>query len=64
MDSFSAHADRGELLSFIHNQRGHVKKIFLVHGTLDRQEKFRDLLNENGFRDVEIPALGDEVELK
>ena len=64
MDSFSAHADRGELLSFIHNQRGHVKKIFLVHGTLDRQEKFRELLNENGFRDVENPALSDEVELK
>ncbi len=60
MDSFSAHADRGELLSFLHNQRGHVKKIFLVHGTIDRQEKFRDLLNENGFKDIEIPELGQE----
>ncbi len=64
MDSFSAHADRGELLDFIHNQRGRLRKLFLVHGTIERQEKFREMLNENGFRDVEIPALGDEFELK
>jgi metallo-beta-lactamase family protein len=64
MDSFSAHADRGELLDFLHNQRGRLKKLFLVHGTIERQEKFRELLNENGFRNVEIPALGNEFELK
>ncbi|KAA3632673.1 MAG: MBL fold metallo-hydrolase, partial [Bacteroidetes bacterium] len=64
MDSFSAHADRGELIDFLHNQRGRLKKLFLVHGTLERQEKFRDLLNENGFRNVDIPALGDSFELK
>jgi metallo-beta-lactamase family protein len=63
MDSFSAHADRGELLDFIQNQRGHLKKLFLVHGTLPRQKKFRDLLIENGHRNVEIPAIGDEFEL-
>jgi metallo-beta-lactamase family protein len=64
MDSFSAHADRGELIDFLHNQRGRLRKLFLVHGTIERQEKFRDLLTENGFRDVEIPALSDEFELK
>ena len=64
MDSFSAHADRNEMLDFIHNQRGHVKKMFLVHGTLDRQEKFRDFLSERGFRDVEIPELGQEFTVK
>ncbi|GJM33146.1 MAG: MBL fold hydrolase [Saprospiraceae bacterium] len=60
MDSFSAHADRGELLDFLDNQKGSVKKIFLVHGTIERQEKFRDLLNENGFPEVNIPKLGQE----
>ena len=64
MDSFSAHADRNELLDFLHNQRGHLKKLFLVHGTFERQEKFKELLGENGFRDVEIPSIGDVVELK
>lgn len=63
MDSFSAHADRMELVAFLKNQRDSVQKIFLVHGTLDRQEKFRDLLAQNGFKSVEIPALGQSVRL-
>lgn len=64
MDSFSAHADRNEMLDFIHNQRGHLKKLFLVHGVHDRQESFKEMLGENGFRQVEIPELGQEFELK
>lgn len=63
MESFSAHADRGELLDFIQNQREHVRKIFLVHGTLDRQEGFRTLLKENSFGAVAIPKLGEEVDI-
>lgn len=64
MDSFSAHADRNEIIDFIHNQRGHLKKLFLVHGVLDRQESFKEMLDQNGFRQVEIPELGQEFELK
>ena len=64
MDSFSAHADRNEMVDFIHNQRGHLKKLFLVHGVLDRQESFQEMLGENGFRQVEIPTLGQVFELK
>ncbi len=60
MDSFSAHADRGEIHDFISNQE-ELKKIFLVHGELDRQEKFRDYLGERGFKDIEIPKIGDIV---
>lgn len=63
MDSFSAHADRNELLDFVRHQKGRVKSIFLVHGTLDRQEAFREMLNENGFPDVQIPVLGETVKL-
>ncbi|MFT4534317.1 MAG: metallo-beta-lactamase family protein [Saprospiraceae bacterium] len=62
MDSFSAHGDRNEMHDFISNQTD-VKKIFLVHGELDRQEKWKAFLNEKGFRDVEIPAEGDEYDL-
>ncbi|MBK8923539.1 MAG: MBL fold metallo-hydrolase [Saprospirales bacterium] len=60
MDSFSAHGDRVEMLDFIRNQQGKVKKIWLVHGTIDRQEKWRDYLKENGFGSVGIPELGEE----
>ncbi|MEZ5041022.1 MAG: MBL fold metallo-hydrolase [Saprospiraceae bacterium] len=64
MDSFSAHADRKEMLGFIDNQKGRLKKLFLVHGVYDRQEKFKEMLDENGFQQVEIPRLGQVFELK
>lgn len=63
MDSFSAHGDRGEMLDVISNQKKSVKKIWLVHGTIDRQEKWRDYLTANGFSNVGIPALGEEETL-
>jgi metallo-beta-lactamase family protein len=64
MDSFSAHADQNELIDFLENQKSGLKSLFLVHGTLDRQEAFSNLLNENGFASVAIPELGQEYELE
>lgn len=63
MDSFSAHGDRQEMLDFLRNQQKSLKKLWLVHGTMDRQEKWRDYLNQNGFSQVEIPELGHEETL-
>lgn len=63
MDSFSAHGDRSEMYDFISNQKS-LKKLFLVHGELDRQEKFKTYLNEKGFANIEIPAEGDEYDLE
>lgn len=63
MDSFSAHADRKELVDFLHNQRGHLKNLFLVHGELDTQKQFQTFLNENGFRDVAIPHLAESFRI-
>lgn len=63
MDSFSAHGDRLEMLAVLENQRERASRIFLVHGTLDRQEKWRDFLMEKGFSGVEIPNLGEVVRL-
>ena len=62
MDSFSAHGDRNEMYDFIANQKD-VKKLFLVHGELERQEKFKTFLMERGFKDIEIPAEGDSFSL-
>ena len=36
-----------------------IKKIFLVHGEHDSGFKFKDVLAENGFKDVVMPAPGD-----
>ena len=64
MDSFSAHGDHQEMLNFLNNQdKKKMKKVFLVHGEISRQEKFRASLLEQGFRDVVIPRLGEEIEL-
>jgi metallo-beta-lactamase family protein len=63
MDSFSAHADKKELLDFIENQKKGLKKLFLVHGDYDTQQKFVPYLNENGFNDIEIPNHGEEFEI-
>ncbi len=60
MDSFSAHGDRREMLEVISNQKISLKKMWLVHGTLDRQEKWRSYLQSNGFGEIVIPKLGDE----
>ncbi len=60
--SFSAHADRSEIYNVIQHQKD-AKKLFLVHGERDTQEKFRDYLHERGFGDIEIPDLGEEFKL-
>lgn len=61
MDSFSAHGDRKEIAQFIANQKGRVKKIFLVHGEYEKQVSFRTYLEKLGFHDIGIPKLGEEV---
>ncbi|THH39496.1 MBL fold metallo-hydrolase RNA specificity domain-containing protein [Neolewinella litorea] len=63
MDSFSAHADRSELINFLNGQQETCEKVFLVHGTFDRMEPFGESLTQAGFREVIIPELGDEVHL-
>ena len=63
MDSFSAHADRSEIVDFIANQKPRLKKIFLVHGEIDRQKSFRSWLFDKGFKKVEIPKLGEQFEV-
>jgi metallo-beta-lactamase family protein len=65
MDSFSAHGDRKEMLDFLSNQKGgRLKKLFLTHGEFPSQQAFKELLEQNGFHDVEIPELGQEYTLR
>ena len=60
----SAHADEPELLQFVSNQdKEKLKSIFLVHGELKRQEAFKTALQNNNFKKIIIPELGDEFEL-
>lgn len=63
MDSFSAHADRNELLAFLKPLRPRLKKIFLVHGEIERQEAFKTLLEAHDFPEVLIPELKESFKL-
>ncbi len=63
MDSFSAHADRSEMLSFIEHQKDRCKKLFLVHGEKDVQEQFKEYLHPNGFETIHIPSAGETFSL-
>ncbi|HAX47562.1 MAG TPA: MBL fold metallo-hydrolase [Ignavibacteria bacterium] len=64
LNSFSAHADRNELRDYFGKfTKGTLDKIFLVHGDPDQQEALKGMLNEMNYKDVDIPAKGDEVQL-
>ncbi len=64
MDSFSAHADRKEIVDFLENQKSSVKKIFLVHGEIERQQALAGYFKENGFeQEVIIPKLAEEFDI-
>ena len=61
LNSFSAHADRNDLLAYA--QAAHPKKIFLVHGEQDQRAALAESLKGLGFKDVFTPAQGDVAEL-
>lgn len=64
MDSFSAHADRKEMATFLKNQKKKCKKIYLVHGEYQPQLSFKSYLEDAGFKEVIIPELGDTFDLE
>ncbi|HTY11871.1 MAG TPA: MBL fold metallo-hydrolase [Bacteroidota bacterium] len=64
MNSFSAHADRNELLAYFnHFNKGRLKNVFLVHGDPDQAEKFSGGLKDQGFKNVAIPVRLQKFEL-
>jgi metallo-beta-lactamase family protein len=64
LNSFSAHADRNELLSYLRRfPRKPLKKTFVVHGDPDQCDKFRGALEEERFGPVVIPSRGNRVVL-
>ena len=63
MDSFSAHADRTELLDWAGRIEEKPAKTFVVHGNEDQSESLAAALREIGFRGAEVPVLGQESRL-
>lgn len=64
LNSFSAHADRNELVDYIRQfDPKRMKQIFLVHGELDQAEKLGNGLHEIGFARPSIPVRGEKAPL-
>jgi metallo-beta-lactamase family protein len=60
LHSFSAHADRTELLRYVRGAR--PRQVFLVHGEQDQRESFGTLLRDELHLDVHLPVNGEVVD--
>jgi len=64
IDSFSGHGDYEEMIGFLNYQdKDKLQKIILVHGEYECQLKYKTRLEEHGFKNIIIPAVGEETEL-
>jgi metallo-beta-lactamase family protein len=61
IEALSGHSDYKEMIGFLSCQdKELVRKLFLVHGEYESQLFYKNELLETGYRNVEIPAWGDE----
>ncbi len=60
INGFSAHAGRDFLLNWA--SKSQAKKVFVVHGELEKSQKFAEMLRARGFK-VRIPEWKESVEL-
>jgi len=64
LNSFSAHADRNEMLAYFrHFPRKPLKKAFVVHGDPDQCDKFAQALTGEGFGPTVVPSRGNRIAL-
>lgn len=64
LDSFSGHADRGELLRYFDKIKGRKERIFLVHGEPEQALPFADTLREHHpGAQVDVPEWKSQVSL-
>ena len=64
MDSFSGHGDYNEMIAFLACQTpDRVQKVFLVHGEYETQVAFKLKLEAEGYKNIHIPALYENVEI-
>ena len=64
IEAFSGHGDYSEMIDFLNCQdKETIRQLFLVHGEYEVQQFYKEQLESNGFRNIEIPASGAEFEL-
>ncbi len=64
LNEYSAHADREDLLNMFRSyDPKKVKKVFLVHGDFDQTQALAKALYDLGYRNVEIPEIGQSFDI-
>ena len=64
IESYSGHGDYNEMLKYLECQDAKaVEETFIVHGEYETQKKYEVRMEEAGFRNIQIPALGSEYDL-
>jgi metallo-beta-lactamase family protein len=64
IESFSGHGDYKEMISFLNCQdKNSILKMFIVHGEYETQKKYVSTLITEGYKNIEIPAKGQEFEI-
>lgn len=63
IDAFSGHGDYSEMIEFLDCvDKDVLRKVFLVHGEYEVQKAYKQRMLDKGFRNIEIPALGQEFD--
>jgi metallo-beta-lactamase family protein len=64
IESFSGHGDYKEMMSFLSCQdKNAIARTFIVHGEYETQKKYSESLMNDGYKNIEIPAKGEEWDL-
>lgn len=64
IEGFSGHADYQEMMDYLNYQpKKDIKRLFLVHGELETQREYKEILRNNGWKHISIPAPGETIEL-
>jgi metallo-beta-lactamase family protein len=64
IDAYSGHADYKEMIDFLSCQdNSKLQKVFIVHGQYEAQLAFKNTLEKEGYRNMEIPEVGQEYEI-
>lgn len=63
LEGFSAHADKDQLVNWLHNFKSKPANIFIVHGEKEMAEPFAALLAEQFAIPAYIPKYGDAVSI-
>src|SRR4030095_1421783 len=62
LNSFSAHADKNELIDYFNKfDKNILKGVFLVHGDYDQQLLLQESLSKNNIQNINIPERGNEI---